>query len=104
MIMKKIFGAVLLCTSVLLVSCSKTSGSSGAYVPTATDVTANATLAQLQQGRSLFVANCQSCHNLPNPDDYTASGWTSILSVMSPRTSLSSSQVTLVYKYVTRGQ
>jgi cytochrome c5 len=104
MIMKKIFGVVLFCASVLLISCSKTSGSSGAYVPTAADATANATLTQLQQGRSLFVANCQSCHNLPNPDDYTSGGWSSILNSMAPRTSLSSSEVTLVYKYVSRGQ
>ncbi len=101
--MKKIFSVISLCISVLLISCSKTSGSSGAYVPTAADATANATLAQLQQGRSLFVSNCQACHNLPNPDDYTSSGWSSILNSMAPRTSLSTSEETLVYKYVTRG-
>jgi mono/diheme cytochrome c family protein len=103
--MKKILSLILLSASLLVVSCSKISGTSGGpYVPTATDVTANATLSDLQQGRTLFVNNCQACHNLPNPDDYSKSGWSTILSAMAPRTALSSSQVTLVYKYVTRGQ
>jgi len=102
--MKKVFFTLFVGASLLLLSCSKSSGSSGPYVPTASDATANATLAELQQGRTLFINNCSNCHALPNPDDYTASGWTSILSSMAPRTPLTSPQVTLVYKYVTRGQ
>ncbi|HVN59307.1 MAG TPA: hypothetical protein VMT63_13485 [Bacteroidales bacterium] len=95
-----IFTALL----IILSSCSKNPGSSGPYVPTAADATANATLAELQQGRTLYINSCEACHALPNPDDYTAGGWSSILGSMAPRTSLSSSQVSLVYKYVTRGQ
>lgn len=102
--MRKVIGIILTFAAFSIVSCSKSSGSSGPYVPTASDVTANATLTQLQQGRTLFINNCGLCHALPNPDDYSVSGWNSILSVMAPRTSMTPSEVTLVGKYVTRGQ
>jgi mono/diheme cytochrome c family protein len=103
--MKKILGLALVCISLSVVSCTKNSGSSGGpYVPTAVDATTKATLSDLQQGRTLFVNNCGACHALPNPDDYSTSGWNTILTSMAPRTALNSSQVTLVYKYVTRGQ
>lgn len=93
-------GAVL----VLLNSgCSKSSTSSSLYTPTSSDVTSTATLADLQQGRTLYMNNCGACHSLYSPDDYTPSQWKTIISSMGPRTSMSSSQILLVTKYVSRG-
>ena len=92
--------------SLLLVgSCKKNLGSSGSlYTPTSADVTANATLAELQQGRTLYSNNCGSCHGLYMPEDYTPAQWKSVLSGMAPRTSMSASQVLLVTKYVSKGK
>jgi cytochrome c5 len=92
-------------TLLLLDSCSKSTNSSDAYyTPTAANVTSNATLAQLQQGRDLYLGKCGACHQIYSPDNFTASDWQNILSVMAPRAGLSSANSTLVYKYVTRGK
>ncbi|MCE1200172.1 MAG: hypothetical protein LWW85_14485 [Marinilabiliales bacterium] len=90
----------------LLFSCSKTltANADSLYVPTAADVTANATLADLQAGRSLFVANCGKCHSYYAPDSYSAASWRNILPNMASRAGLSAAETTLVTKYVTRGQ
>ena len=87
----------------LVMSCSKTSDAS-LYVPSSNDVTATATLEELQQGRTLYINNCGSCHHLYSPDDFSATRWRSIMTQMAPETRMNASQVTLVTKYVTRGQ
>jgi len=91
----------------LSINCNKmnlAAGDANCYVPTATDATSSASLSDLQNGRSLFVGNCGACHSLYSPDSYSPSQWrSSILPVMTPRTNLNSSQVSLVAKYVTRG-
>jgi hypothetical protein len=85
-------------------SCSKTDSTSNLYTPTTADTTANATLAELQQGRTLYISNCGKCHSLHSPDDYSVSSWKSIMSRMAPNTSMNSSQVLLVTKYVCKGK
>jgi hypothetical protein len=100
----KSFFSVLILSAGFLCSCSKAGGGAGnLYTPTNADVTVNATLAELQQGRTLYINNCGKCHSLISPDDYTPTDWNSILASMAPKTSMNSSQVTLVKKYVTRG-
>jgi hypothetical protein len=101
--MRKIKWIALILVLVVLVSCSKNSTAS-LYTPTTSDVTATATLDELTQGRTLYINNCGSCHNLYSPDNYSVSGWNSVLSSMAPKTSMTTSQVTLVKKYVTRGK
>jgi hypothetical protein len=86
------------------ISCSKSSTTGSLYTPTSADVTATTTLEELLQGRTLYINNCGACHNLYSPDDYSVSGWKSVMSNMAPKTSMNTSQVTLVTKYVTRGQ
>lgn len=89
----------------LIAGCKKDQvDSSACYTPTTADVTANATLAELQQGRSLYIANCGRCHGLYSPDGYSVNQWKNVLSIMTPKTSLSSTQVLLVTKYVCKGQ
>ncbi|HEY3388959.1 MAG TPA: cytochrome c [Prolixibacteraceae bacterium] len=98
---------LLLFVSVLFLtgSCKKDLGTSGTlYTPTTADVTSTATLAELQQGRVLYSNNCASCHGLYMPDSYSPAQWRSVMGSMAPRTGMSSSQVLLVTKYVTKGK
>jgi mono/diheme cytochrome c family protein len=94
-------GALLI--SIAGCSKSNTSGSS-LYTPTISDVTATATLSDLQQGRTLYMNNCNACHGLYSPDDYTSGQWKTIISGMGPRTGLPASDIALITKYVSRGQ
>ena len=91
--------------SILGASCSKNDvvDNSSLYIPSSSDVTAKATLDELTQGRQLYIDNCGRCHGLYSPDDYSPSDWTSILRGMAPRTPMTSSEIQLVTKYVTRG-
>ncbi len=97
-------------TVVLLVamffSCSKnlTTNTDSLYIPTATDVTPTATLADLQAGRSVYINNCGRCHNLYSPDSYSASSWKTIVPGMASRAGLTAIETTQVTKYVTRGK
>jgi mono/diheme cytochrome c family protein len=84
--------------------CSKSGAdTSSLYTPTSSNVTSTATLKELQQGRVLYINNCGQCHSLVSPDAYTPAQWRSVLPVMTPRTNMSASDVTLVTKYVTKG-
>ena len=90
--------------SVIGTSCSKNDTSiSNLYLPTSSDVTANATLDQLTQGRQLYIDNCSRCHQLYSPDSFSANQWKTIIAAMAPRTPMSSAEVQMVTKYVTRG-
>jgi mono/diheme cytochrome c family protein len=97
---------VLIFISAIAASCTKTPNSTGdLYVPTSADVTANATLADLQQGRALYLNNCARCHGLYSPDSFTSGEWkNNIMPSMGPKTSMNSTEKSLVTKYVTRGQ
>jgi mono/diheme cytochrome c family protein len=98
---------ILILTSLLLVliqNCSKSSTDSGSlYTPTSADVTSTATLAEMQQGRTLYINNCGKCHGLYSPDSYSSTQWKSIMNNMAPNTGMSASDILLVTKYVTRG-
>jgi mono/diheme cytochrome c family protein len=87
-----------------LSSCSKDYGSGDLYTPTVADTTATASLDELQQGRELYINNCNSCHYLHSPDDYSASYWKSIIPQMAPKTGMNADEVAKVTKYVTRGK
>ena len=105
--MKKLQLIGVICVGSLLFfsSCKKDVVSpSSVYVPTAADVTTSATLAQLQQGRTIFVNNCGRCHGLYSPDSYSASNWQIIVPNMASRAGLSSTDEALVLKYVSRGK
>jgi mono/diheme cytochrome c family protein len=100
--MKTIKLSVALLIMLAAFSCKKSS-TAVLYTPTAADATSKATLDELQQGRTLYISNCGSCHDLYSPDDYSATQWTGIMSSMAPKTRMTSDQTTLVTKYVTRG-
>lgn len=89
----------------LTIGCTKnTPDTSSLYIPGNSDVTANATLLELQQGRTLYVNSCGNCHGLYSPDIYTPTQWKSVLGTMAPRAGLSSAEIQLVTKYVSRGK
>lgn len=101
----KVFGSLCAVFLLIQVSCTKSDyGRGNLYTPTEADVTANATLQELQQGKELYIANCGECHYLYSPDDFSASSWGPILSGMAPRTPMTSEETRLVKEYVTRGQ
>ena len=103
----KTFVVSSVCVLLFLNSCKKdtaTVSSNSLYVPTTADVTSFATLAELQQGRTLYMNSCGACHGLYSPDNFTSSGWSGVLSSMLPRTGLSASDGALLKKYVTRGK
>ena len=80
-----------------------TVSSDSLYTPTLANVTANATLQELQEGRTLYINNCSVCHQPYLPESYSPTQWKSILTTMSPRTGMSSSDLLLVTKYVCKG-
>ena len=104
--MKRLIGFIGVVILIIVSSCKKDiiTGAGSLYVPTTTDVTATANLADLQSGHTLYLNSCGSCHSLYSPDSYSSSNWTSILVSMAPKAGLTSSEKSLVLKYVTRGK
>ena len=97
----KLLSALVLASA--LAGCAKDPLAS-LYVPTASDVTATATLAELTQGRTLYGDNCGSCHSLYLPENYSASQWRSVVPGMATHTGLSATDIALLTKYVTKGK
>jgi hypothetical protein len=97
---------ILLALTAFLGSCTKDStvNESSLYTPSITDITANATLQELQQGRDLYISYCNRCHGFYLPENYTPAQWKNILSSMGPKANLSSSDLLLVTKYLCKGK
>ena len=51
-------------------------------------------------GKSIFIARCGRCHDLPEPAQYTAKRWDGILSYMIPRARLNDEQGVHVTAYL----
>ncbi|MEO8702420.1 MAG: hypothetical protein ABI867_20420 [Kofleriaceae bacterium] len=61
---------------------------------------ANVGLAELQQGRTLLVRKCGSCHQTPLPTAHRASDWPQMLDEMSARASVDQAQRRLILQYL----
>jgi hypothetical protein len=96
---------ILSLLTVLVWNCTKDStvSSDSLYIPKTSDITANATLQELQQGRELYISYCNSCHGLYLPEKYTPTKWKSTMTSMGPKTGLSSSDLLLITKYLCKG-
>jgi hypothetical protein len=57
-------------------------------------------LAQLQQGRTLFVSRCIECHTLPAVDAHTAKEWPGLIKEMSDRANLKPAEQNAVLTYI----
>jgi hypothetical protein len=100
----KIFAVLLVNVLLFSSSCKKdTVTTDSLYMPTVSDVTANATLAELQQGRTIYSNSCGSCHGLYSADSFSPSSWKNILVSMAPKAKLNAANTLLLTKYVTRG-
>jgi cytochrome c553 len=72
-------------------------------LPTATPMDAeraHVELADLQQGRSLTIAKCSSCHHVPLPTDRSAEQWPRMIDEMSVRSHLDETQHHLIEAYL----
>ncbi len=97
---------ILFALTIFLGSCTKDSTVSedSLYNPSITDITANATLQELQQGRELYISYCNRCHGFYLPESYTPTEWKNIMTSMGPKANLSSSDSLLVTKYLCKGK
>jgi hypothetical protein len=101
----KLLPAIAILAAIIFSSCQKSSVSpSGLYTPTSSDASSAATLQELLDGRSFYISNCNNCHGLYQPGDYSSGQWSSILSSMGPRTNLTSIQLQDVKKYLSLGK
>jgi cytochrome c5 len=57
-------------------------------------------LAELEQGRAIFVAKCGRCHELVLPEDLPAAEWPQQLGKMAGKAKLSAGQRELVERYL----
>lgn len=91
----------LLSTLGLLLACA--AGCAPRLPPLATSADsqrAHVELAALEEGRTLLLRKCGSCHRAPFPRDYTAGEWPSKLDEMSARASLDFSQRRAIEQYL----
>jgi len=57
-------------------------------------------LSGLQEGRSLYIAHCGSCHNLYHPQTFTQEKWTHQMEEMKVKAQLSDAQAGLILNYL----
>jgi hypothetical protein len=88
---------VILFLGTLLISSCKSS----LYKPTLVEVTDTTEFNALQAGRNLYIRNCNSCHNLYLPDQYSSDKWKDELAKMQVKTKLSDSEIVVIYSYLT---
>ena len=77
--------------------------SCGPGLPTATPgdaERAHVQLADLEEGRSLTLAKCGSCHHVPMPSDRSADQWPRMIDEMSVRSHLDANQHHLIEAYL----
>jgi len=60
----------------------------------------DASIEQLNDGCSLYVAKCGGCHLLHTPNEFTEKQWIELLPEMTARAKLTTQQNDLVLKYV----
>jgi cytochrome c5 len=92
----------LLSIALLLVACA----GSKKMQPTAADVErmnssgSSIDLASLNEGYTLYEANCGKCHALEAPSSHSVADWEQILPAMFPKTKLTDSEQAKVRAYV----
>ena len=54
----------------------------------------------LAQGKTIFENSCNKCHDLPEPDDHSATDWVGLVNSMAPKAKLTDQQHEMVYDYI----
>jgi len=70
------------------------------YQPTENDAQGGVSLADLQQGRSLYVKNCGSCHMLHLPQEFAEDIWRRQIEEMQERAGISNSEKDKILLYL----
>jgi hypothetical protein len=83
---------LFICITAIFVACSPKATTRTVAEPTSTD--------PMVMGKSLYVARCSKCHELPKVGDFTANKWTGIVDWMAPKAKLSTQEKQLVLNYV----
>ncbi len=60
----------------------------------------NANLAQLKEGRRLYIENCSGCHNLHLPIEYSMEEWKDNLDDMQRKAKISDAEKELIYEFL----
>ena len=71
------------------------------YEPVAENTSADVTLEQLKQGKTLYSSTCNRCHSLYNPQRFSREKWTKNLAKMQPKAKISDDQKAMIYSYLT---
>lgn len=96
---------VFIAIVVAVASCGKKTVKTGLYIPTAETAKAhNADLATLKQGRDIFTANCEKCHRLYMPKEFSESQWVHILDEMQPKAQITDAEKSKVLMFLLAGK
>lgn len=71
-----------------------------AHVERARASNPDVSLADLQQGRELFIGRCAGCHALPLPSDHSPKEWATVLERMTPLAQLDEDESARVESYL----
>jgi hypothetical protein len=71
------------------------------YLPTQTDaLQAGSSIDNLMSGRTLYVKNCGSCHNVHLPEQFTRAQWKVILPEMQRKAKISDEETKLISAFI----
>jgi hypothetical protein len=77
---------------------------SALYVPTGKNVSDQASLAELEKGRQLYIGKCGGCHSLFLPEKYNKEQWRHWVQSMEVKADINKEEGELIYKYLTGKQ
>lgn len=95
---------MIIVLSIFLLGMLTFSCSSTLYTPTTAEVTANASLKDLSDGRAAYINKCGGCHNLFVPEKYSAGEWKGWVNKMESKANITSSEKEQILKYLTKGK
>ena len=85
---------------IIFLACLLAGCAAALYTPTVSNVTEHATLAELNNGRALYVSKCGSCHTLKLPSEYSVDVWKKNLDEMQVRAKISDEEKSDIFKYL----
>lgn len=74
------------------------------YIPNETQVTANASLKDLNDGRTAYINKCGGCHTLFVPEKYSANEWDKWVTKMESKAKITPLEKEQILNYLTMGK